>query len=131
MLVAERDVVVHVVDDRLDARSRAAMSPNSDQASGAELIGLAVAAAEQVAHDLVGQLLDRHFVRVRRDLVGQAGVLDHEVGRSFSTPAGATRARAGLAELVDETPTSGSSGSLVISCPESAGHASARRVNAQ
>ena len=59
VLVAERDVVMDVVADRLHAAGAGGRLPNSSQAMSGQPIGLAVSAAEQEDERLFGKVLDR------------------------------------------------------------------------
>ena len=43
------------------------------------MVGVAVAAAEQVDQNVIGQLLDRNLLGLRRHLVGEAAVVDDKV----------------------------------------------------
>jgi hypothetical protein len=54
--------------------------PNSCQAIVGQLVGLAIAAAEQVDQRRLRQVLDRRLLRPGRHDVGQAAVVDHTVG---------------------------------------------------
>ena len=58
VLIAELDVGVHEVADRLHPAPAGGVSPNSDQATGHQSVGLAVAAGEQVDEGVVGQVGD-------------------------------------------------------------------------
>jgi hypothetical protein len=63
--------------------------PNSRQAVVGELVGLAVAAAEQVDQGVFGQVLDRRPAAPSAPRVGQAVVVHQRVGAQVSRPRGA------------------------------------------
>jgi hypothetical protein len=74
----------------------------SEQGPGgaAHVVGLAIAAAEQVAEALIGQLLDRRFGGKRIDLVGQVASLDNRVVEDPERPGWRDEAPANIAEQI-------------------------------
>ena len=86
MLVAEGEVLVDVVADGLHAAPALRRVGKQRPGRVHHLVGVAVAAAHQVHHHVVGQGLDGQLLGIRLDDVGRAGVADDEVGGDDDAP---------------------------------------------
>src|SRR4051812_43322090 len=82
-LVAKGQMTVDIIDDCLHASPAARGIAEQRPSQGRQAIRFAIAASEQEANSLVGELRDWHFGRPGRYLVGQARILDHEVRAQF------------------------------------------------
>ena len=80
VLVAERDMLVHEVADRLHQRPAFADLAEFRPGDVRQPVGLAIAAAEQIDERVDGQRLERQLRRERRDDVRLAAVIDEELG---------------------------------------------------
>ena len=89
MLVAELDVLVDVIADRLHQRPALRDVAELRPGRADEAVGLAVAAAEQIDQRFDGQLLQRMLDRPGRHLVRLAAVLIRKSVDSVESPAGA------------------------------------------
>ena len=84
VLVAEGDVVMDEIDDRLHPRPARRRVAEQRPGDIGELVGLAIAARHQIEQHLVGQLVDRHLLRGRHHDVGQAGIAHQRVAAQAS-----------------------------------------------
>ena len=66
-----------------------------------ELVGFAIAAAEQKRQSFVRQLFDRTLARVQFDRIGQAAVLDDGVGRNREVAGRRDEPPHGIAECIE------------------------------
>ncbi len=80
MLVAERDVVVDEIANRLDPRPARRRLLEQLPCDIGKPVGLAVAAAEQIDDGLRRQILDRMLRGRRHDHIGQTAVAHRAVG---------------------------------------------------
>ena len=80
VLVAEGDVVVDEVADRLDAPPAGGAGAEQLPGGLGQPVRLAVAAAQQVDQGLVRQILHRVLHRRRVDRIGGARIVDHRIG---------------------------------------------------
>ena len=79
MVIAELDLLVGEVEDGLEPRpARLDIAEQAPRSVG-QPVGLAIAAAEQVDEDVVGQLVDRGLGRAGYDAVLETAVLDDEI----------------------------------------------------
>ena len=80
-LVAKGDVVMHPVTDRLHTFPSGRRAAEQIPGDIDQLIGFAVATAQQEHQRVIGQFLNRHLPGVLGDAFGQARVFDDRVGR--------------------------------------------------
>ena len=81
MLVAELDVSVDVIADRLHQRPALGDVPEFRPGQLKEAVGLAVAAAEQINQRVNGKFLQRMLDRLGRHIVRLAAVVDQKISR--------------------------------------------------
>ena len=100
MLVAEGDVIVHEIADRLDPRP--AERRRSEQAPGlvGQPIGLAIAAAKQEQQGVRRQVLNLVLQGVQFDRIRHAAVAHDGVGAEAERARGRDQAIAPVAEAV-------------------------------
>ncbi len=99
-LVAEGDVGVHVVADRLHPGPPGRGTAEQVPGLGHQLVGLAITAAQQVHQGFIGQLVHRHLLRVRHHRVGPATVGDHRIGEQRQQAGRRHQAGAHIAEAI-------------------------------
>ena len=90
MLVAERDVTMDVIADRLHPRPARRRILEQLPGDIRQPVGLAIPAAEQINQRIRRQVLDRMLNRRGNHGIGQAAVADDAVGVKAHAPAGAT-----------------------------------------
>ena len=98
VLVAEGDVAVDEVADRLDAAPAGGAGAEQLPGGLGQMVGVAVAAAQEVDQGLVRQVLHRVLHGRGDDRIGGARIVDHRVGaeaglRQPGPPAGCTSCR--------------------------------------
>src|ERR1700691_4695989 len=76
MLIAKRDMVMHKIADCLHPAPARESLPEKIPRYVGELLGLAVAAAQEKNQRVLGQFLDGMLLRVRGNYIGLAGILD-------------------------------------------------------
>ncbi len=99
-LVAEGHVGVHVVADRLHPGPPGRGTAEQVPGLGHQLVGLAVAAAQQVHQGFIGQLVHGHLLRVHYHRVGPAAVCDHRIGEQGERAGRRHQAGAHIAEAI-------------------------------
>jgi hypothetical protein len=100
-LVVEADALVRVIDDRLNPPPAFRRGAEQRPRRLRELVGIAVARAQQVDHHVIGQVLHRDLPGLRHDEVGLSGVLDGEVRRDEQLP---RRRDDAVADVVERIP---------------------------
>ena len=80
VLVAERDMLVDEIADRLHQPPAFAHLAEFRPGDVRQPVGLAIAAAEQIDQRVDGQRVERELRRERRDGVRLAAVVDEEIG---------------------------------------------------
>ena len=100
MLVAERDVTVHEIADRLHPRPAGRRFLEQLPGDVRKPVGLAIAAAEQIDQRIRGQILDRVLSGRSKHRIGQAAVAHHAVAGKADAAGGRDHAAAPIAEHV-------------------------------
>lgn len=100
VFIAEHDVVMDVVADRLHAAPARRGMLKQLPRNGRQAIRLTVAAAEQKQQRLFRQVLYRQLSRLRGEHVRRAGVVDDGIGRNADTALRRDDARTPVAETV-------------------------------
>ena len=100
VLIAEGDVVVHEVDDRLHPRPARRRVAEQRPGDVGELVGLAIAARHQIEQQFVRQLVDRQLLRGRHHHVGQAGIAHQRAAAQGHAAGGRDEAAADIAKTV-------------------------------
>ena len=72
MRIAEFQMIVHEVENRLHARPAGFHGAELRPGETSELIDLAITTADEIAQHISGQFLHRHFARIRPHHVWQA-----------------------------------------------------------
>ncbi len=100
MLVAEGDVIMHEVADRLHARPAERRMPEQAPRIVGQAIGLAITAAEQKQHALDREVLDLMLERSEIDRIGRARIPHDRIGAKAELSGRRDQARAPVSEAV-------------------------------
>ena len=101
VVIAELDLVVGVVDDRLHPFPAGVDVAEQRPGQVRQLVDVAIAAADQIDHRVVGQFRDRMQPRAGRHRIGQAGILDQEIVADLDLAGRRHDPGADIAEHVD------------------------------
>jgi hypothetical protein len=80
VLIAEFDMVMDVIDDRLGALPARRIAAEQAPGDIGQAVGFAIAAAQKEDQHIVGQLLDRHLAGMRHHPVGQSAIAHRRTG---------------------------------------------------
>jgi hypothetical protein len=100
VLVAEADMAVDEIDDRLDPRPSRRRCAEQGPGDIGELVGLAIAARHQIKQHVVGQLVDRQLLRGRHERIGQTGIAHQRLAAQGDAASGRDQAAAHIAKTV-------------------------------
>src|SRR5271166_2696504 len=100
MLVAEGDVAMDEIADRLDARPSRRRAFEEFPGHRGQAVGLAVTAAQEKDQRLGRQVLDRVLSGRRDNYIRQAGIMNDAISRQTHPAGGSDDAAAPIAERV-------------------------------
>src|SRR5258708_5727353 len=101
VMVAERNALMDIVADRLHPGPSAVDAAEQRPCQIGQLLGIAVATAQQIDQDVVGQFTDRNLSRVGSRGIGQTAVGDQKRVANFQQAGRCYDPGAGVAEHVD------------------------------
>ena len=101
MLIAEADMVVHKVTNRLHPGMAGGGLAEEFPGDIRQTVGVAIMAAQQIDQDVIGQFLDPALPGFGVDGLWLAGIGDHELGGDGDPAGGRHDSGAGIAEAVD------------------------------
>ena len=100
MGIAEAQVIVHEIADRLNARPTGRRPAEIRPGEIHQALGLAITAGQKIHQRIVRQFADLMLAGGRIDLIGQTQIRHHRVGGNFNPPGRGGETAADVAERV-------------------------------
>jgi hypothetical protein len=101
VLISERDVVMHVIADRLHALPAADDAAKLRPRQAEKFFRVAVAAHQKINYCVIWQTINFSLLGVGRQFIGQATILNDEVVANFKRARRGNKPRADIAEGVN------------------------------